>query len=83
MNKELQGLLLRIERDYYDEKLRWLVVSEPYAGIHDEMYGEIMRLRITPDLNHWLVTHKDEIESGDINPLLEYRRLLKLKTDLR
>ena len=72
--KEPQGLNLEIEKDYYNDGLRWLVVSEPYTN---GMIREIMRLRLTPDLDHWLFTHKEQIESGDINPLLEYRRLLK------
>ena len=78
--KESQGLNLKLEDDFYGG-LKWLVVIEPYvSGMYatgDGIYGEVLRLRWTEDLKHWVGSHKAEIESGDINPLLEYRRLLR------
>lgn len=68
MNKDL--LLIR-EIDDYDNE--WLVVAEPYAG----MEREITRLRWTADLKHWMDHHRAQIEEGDVNVFLEYRRFLK------
>ena len=66
-----KDLLLIREIDDYDNE--WLVVAEPYAG----MEREITRLRWTEDLKHWMNHHRAQIEQGDVNVFLEYRRFLK------
>ena len=69
-------LLIRQKDDYGTE---WLVVAESYAG----MEREILRLKWTEDLKHWMDLHREQIEiQQDVNVFIEYRRLLKSGTPL-
>ena len=63
-------LLVVIDAHYNNE---WLIVAEPYAG----MEREITHFRWTEDLKHWMNHHRAQIDKGDVNVFLEYRRLLK------
>jgi hypothetical protein len=52
----------------------WLVVKDGSADITKA--NQIMKLEWTKDLRMHMAVYGKEIDSGDVNPLLEYRRRL-------
>jgi hypothetical protein len=48
-----------------DRTREWLVVE-------DGERGEVLRLDWTDNLLEWFDAHREQIDNGDINPLLEY-----------
>jgi hypothetical protein len=60
-----------------DNNKEWLVVKDGSADITKA--DQIMKLEWTKDLRMHLAVYGKEIDSGDVNPLLEYRMRLLLK----
>jgi hypothetical protein len=57
----------------------WPIVRDaPTRGVTVEEAKEIMRLEWSDDLIIWMDDHEEEIEKGDVNTFLEYKRLKDL-----
>jgi hypothetical protein len=59
--------LMSLIRLLDNEEKEWLIVQ-------DSDGREVLKLEWNDDLMIWLDTHEEQIEKGDINTFLEYRR---------
>ena len=68
-------ILIRFLDDVLNQQ--WLIVKEgqQYEGQSVDEAMEVTRLPWNDDLIMWMNTHQKEIEVGDVNTFLEYRRL--------
>jgi hypothetical protein len=61
-----------------DNNKEWLVVKEGSEDITKA--NQIMKLEWTKELGTYIKDHAKEIDSGELEPLLEYRRQLLVKS---
>jgi hypothetical protein len=70
-------MLVRFLDDVLNKE--WLIVKDgQYEGQHVDEAMEIMRFPWNDDLITWMNAHQEEIDAGDVNVFLEYRRSLLL-----
>jgi len=70
-------LLVRFLDDYLNQE--WLVVKDSQYELQNvDEAMEVTRLPWNDDLIMWMYTHQEEIDAGDVNVFLEYRRRRRL-----
>jgi hypothetical protein len=77
-NNRLTLLLVRLLDDILNQE--WLVVKDStheWQSVDEAI--EVTRLEWNDDLMIWMDAHQQEIEAGDVNTFLEYRRQHRLR----
>jgi hypothetical protein len=66
-------MLVRFLDDVLNKE--WLIVKDgQYEGQSVDEAMEVTRLPWNDDLKIWMNAHQEEIDTGDVNVFLEYRR---------